>query len=115
MFPTRSVLLAAVAVSALLTAGGPSVARAEGQATGTITIDGKPLAEGKITFHRDNGQFVGSKVKDGNYTIDRLTAGRLKVTVEGKGVRAAYTSEATTPLQVEATEGATILDIKLEK
>jgi regulation of enolase protein 1 (concanavalin A-like superfamily) len=71
------------------------------EVTGTITIDGKPLIIGKITFHRDNGQFVGSKVKDGKYKVDHVPAGILTVTFEGKDVPVRYASEATTGLVVE--------------
>lgn len=79
-----------------------------------VTVGGKPLSAGKITFHRDNGQFLGSKLKDGKYTIDRVPAGTLKVTVEGKGVGAAYTFENTTPLVVEVKEGAANFDFNLK-
>src|SRR5580698_4403437 len=74
---------------------------ADVKVSGKITLDGKPLAAGKVTFHLDNGQFIGSKVKDGAYKIDHLPPGKYKVTVEGKDVPATYTSEEKTPLVVE--------------
>jgi hypothetical protein len=55
--------------------------------SGNINLDGKLIAEGKVTFHFENGQFMGSKVKDGKYTVDRLPPGKYKVTVEGKTCR----------------------------
>ena len=106
MFPTRSVLVTVVALCGLLVVAAPSVATANGEATGLITLGGKPLAAGKITFHRDDGQFVGSKVKDGKYTIDHLLVGILRVTFEGKGVPVTYTSLKTSPLRVETVKGS---------
>jgi hypothetical protein len=114
MFPTQSVLVAIVALCGLLVAATPSLATADGEVTGLVTVGGKPLSAGKITFHRENGQFVGSKVKDGKYTIDHVPAGKVKVTVEGKGVETVYSLEKTTPLVVEIKEGATTFDFTLK-
>jgi hypothetical protein len=57
---------------------------------------------------------VGAKVKDGKYIIDRVPAGTLKVTIEGKGVAAAYASENTTSLMIEGKDGATTVDFNLK-
>ena len=114
MFPTQFVLVAVAAFFGLLVAAAPSAATADGEATGIITVAGKPLAAGKVTFHRDNGQFVGSKVMDGKYIIDRVPAGKLTVTIEGKGVSPAYASEATSPLVVEVKEGAARFDFDVK-
>jgi hypothetical protein len=104
MFVTRFPFVAALALCSLLLLTAPSVAVADGEVAGTIRIDGKPLAGGKIAFHRDNGQFVGSKVKDGKYKVDRVPAGILRVTLEGKGVPLKYASEDTSGLVVEVVE-----------
>ena len=114
MFSTRSALVVMVATCGLLVEAPLSVAAADGEATGQVTVSGKPLAAGKITFHRANGQFLGSQVKDGKYMIDRIPAGTLRVTFEGKGVPPAYTSEATSPLVVEVKEGASTFDFNLK-
>lgn len=88
-----------------LTAPAPEAMAADGKMTGKITLKGKPLAEGKITFYLPNGQFVGSKIKDGKYLIDHMPAGTFKVTVEGKGVPAKFGSEETAFLTVEIKDG----------
>jgi hypothetical protein len=98
----------------LLSASAPCARAADAKATGKITVGGKPLAAGKVTFHLDNGQFVGAKVKDGEYTVDRVPTGKLKVTVEGKGVPRAFASEDTSTLTVEVTEGAVTFDFILK-
>ena len=104
MFATRSAWFAVLALCCLLTSAAPSVANANGGVNGSITLDGKPLAAGKIAFHRENGQFVGSKVKDGKFAIDRVPAGTFRVTLEGKGIPRAYTSEDTSALVVQVVE-----------
>ncbi|MHB0961382.1 MAG: hypothetical protein ACYC0X_34445 [Pirellulaceae bacterium] len=103
MFATRSAFVAVLALCGLISVA-PSVATADREVSGSINVDGKPLAAGKIAFHRDNGQFVGSKVKDGKFSVDRVPSGTLKVTLEGKGVPLAYASEDTSGLVVQVVQ-----------
>jgi hypothetical protein len=114
MFSARSALVAVVAACGLLSAFAPCATAADAKVTGKITVDGKPLAAGKVTFYFDNGQFVGSKVKDGAYTVDHMPAGTHRVTVEGKGVPPKYSSEDTSELVVEVKEGTSTFDFDLK-
>ncbi len=115
MFPTRSVFVVVVSLCGLLVVAAPSVATANGESTGMITLDGKPLAAGRVTFHRDDGQFVGAKVKDGKYAVDHLLVGIVRVTIEGKDVPVRYTSEKTTGLAVEIKAGGDKFNFELTK
>lgn len=112
---TRSRWYSAAAICFLLFNLSPLIAAEFGHAKGIISLDGEPLAAGKITLHRDNGQFVGSKVKDGMFTIDHIPAGKFKVTIEGKGVAKKYETEENTVLTVTVAEGANVLDFALSK
>ena len=114
MFLTRCVFAAVVAVCSLLVQSEASVLAADGKVTGKVVMAGKPLASGRILFHLDNGQFVGSKVKDGDYSIDRVPVGTRKVTVEGEGVPAKYADEDTSGLMLEVKEGTGPFDIILK-
>jgi hypothetical protein len=67
---------------------------------GTIAVDGRPLASGRILFMLADDQFVGGKVKDGAFKVDRVPVGVHTVSIEYKGVRAAYSSESTLRVQV---------------
>src|SRR4051812_45195388 len=67
----KQVLTVAIAVLLSITA-----VEADGKVTGKITLDGVPLATGKISFHRKDGQFVGASVKDGEYLVDQLRPGK---------------------------------------
>jgi hypothetical protein len=72
---------------------------------GQVAYQGRPF-EGKITFHADNKQFVGSQIaEDGKYTIDLLRPGKYKVTFEGKGIPAKYKDVDTTPLVIDVKAG----------
>jgi hypothetical protein len=113
MFSPRSILIPTIVVCCLFPASIPSAMAADTKASGKITVDGKALAAGKVTFHLDNGQFIGSKVKDGAYKIDHLPPGKYKVTVEGKDVPAVFTFEDKTTLFVEVGETSTNFDFNL--
>ena len=112
MFPAKSILVALAAVCGLLFL--PAVVRAaDGKVQGMVTINGKPLASGRIFFHLDNGQFVGARVSNGRYTVDRVPVGKRKVTVEGMGVPARFKEEDRTPLVVTVKTGSAVHDIGL--
>jgi hypothetical protein len=77
----------------------PAVAAAEdqkepkaavGTVKGTITLDGKPLPAGFVTFHGPSGASAfRANIDDGKYTTAGITAGRrYRVTVSTVGVRA---------------------------
>ncbi|HEV3440747.1 MAG TPA: carboxypeptidase-like regulatory domain-containing protein [Gemmata sp.] len=113
MTTTRSALTGLFIAFCLLAAPSHALA-ADGKLSGNVTLNGKLLVEGKITFHMANGQFVGSTIKDGKYLIDRVPVGSFKVTVEGEGVPVAFASAKTTSLAVEVTEGPTNLDFNIK-
>ena len=114
MSPIRFTLIAVVSVCGLFAVTPPAVFAADGRVTGLIKLGAVAVAAGKITFYRDNGQFFGSKLKDGKFTIDRAPEGRLKVTIEGKGIPTKYASEDQSGLTVEIEPGENQFDFELE-
>lgn len=109
-------LVAAIGLFGLAVAPSLSAAAEACEVTGVITLDGQPLASGKITLHRENGQFVGSKIKDGKYAINLAPAEILRVTFEGDGVPARYASDETTPLFVTLVSGnKNVMNFELKK
>jgi hypothetical protein len=91
----------------------PSAMAADTKVTGKVTVGGKPLVAGKVTLLLDNGQFVGSKVKDGESRIDHVPAGKYKVIIEGKDVPVAFTTEERTSLVTEVNDVAVNFDFNL--
>jgi hypothetical protein len=113
MVSSRVTLVLAVASCCLLLLFPPPAAAADGKVTGMITFKGKPLDAGKVIFHLDNDQFVGAKVKDGKYTVDRVPEGARTVTIEAKGIPLKYTLEHTSGLKLQVKEGTQTHDINL--
>jgi hypothetical protein len=115
MFTPRSGMLSLFAACGLFLLSATPALGDDGKVAGRVTFEGKPLPAGKITFHFDNGQFVGSRIKDAKYAVDRVPVGTWKVTIEGAGVPVKYSSEATTPLKVEVMKGMSVLDFVLAR
>jgi hypothetical protein len=109
--------LAVFAACVVLASGGPAPCAAEelGTVEGTVTYEGLALQEATITFHLTDDQFVGAKVKEGKYRVDRVPAGKVKVTVVAKKHRLPekYAFEETTPLTVEIKEGKNTVNLDL--
>jgi hypothetical protein len=55
---------------------------AKGKVEGTVTLDGQPLPIGNIAFHPSKGIGAGAQIQDGKYSIDKVAAGSVTVTVE---------------------------------
>jgi hypothetical protein len=96
-----------------LAAGAPA-AEKTGSLTGKVTLNGKPLAKGKVSFHPAKGKAVTADVQDGSYSAKGVPVGKLRVTVEGKDVPKKFSSPDTSGLVAEVTEGVTTLDINLK-
>src|SRR5262249_62126553 len=110
-------LLVALAVTMSLPPVPRAVAAEDETASikGIVTLNGKPVQDGRVFFHLGDGQFVGAKVKDdGAFRVDRVPAGAHTVTVEGRGVPAKYTSEEQSAIRVTVERGANSVNIDLK-
>jgi hypothetical protein len=103
-----------LALGGILIAAGTAGAQ-EDVATveGKVTYDDSPVLEGRIFFHFGDGEFVGAKIKDGNFKVTRVPTGDRRVTVEGKDVPAKYGSEKTARLACKLEAGRQLFDIVL--
>ena len=113
MFVRRSAS-AAIALGLLVIATSTPVATAQSKVGGRVMVGGQPFAAAKITLHRADGQFYGSMIKDGRYVMDFVPAGRMKITVEGKGVPGRFASAETSPLVFELRDSTNQFDIELK-
>ena len=100
---------------ALLASVTASVEAADGKVSGTAAFDGRPIAEAKITFHRADGQFFGTKIKDGKFSLDVLPPGKYVVAFQGGGIPEKYGSEDKSSLVVEMREGEATFDFDLRR
>jgi hypothetical protein len=110
---TARLFLLVVTVACVTSHSHAQAPAKDGKVSGTVVIDGAPLAAGRIFYHLANGQFVGAKVKDGKYTVDRVPVGKRAISVEGAGVPAKYSSEDTSGLVLEVKAGSSTHDISL--
>lgn len=53
----------------------------KGKVNGEVTLDGKPLPGGTITFHPSKGNPVGGEITDGKFSVTGVPTGTAKVTV----------------------------------
>jgi hypothetical protein len=113
----RGMCLVLFAACAVFVSGARVSAADEELATveGRVTYKGQPLAGGTITFHLKDDQFVGAKIKDGRFRVDRVPAGTVRVTIESQKVRlpAKYASEETSGLSAEVKKGKTTVNLEL--
>jgi hypothetical protein len=103
-------------VTAVMLASLPAWAD-EGTATvkGKVTMNGKPVANGRIFIHCEKDQFVGAKIKDGNYSVDRVPVGNHRITVEADGIAEKYSDEEKTSLKMHVRLGDNIVDLSLKQ
>src|SRR4051794_21672200 len=77
-----------VYVFPLLLAAAPAGCGGDGKqsVTGTVTLDGKPVEEGVITFVRTDGSgSEGAKIKDGSFQA-KVPPGKYKIQLNGRKV-----------------------------
>jgi hypothetical protein len=96
--PLAAALLAAVGCSPAPTA----------EVTGTVTVGGKPVPEGRIAFYPHNGRAaVGTIGRDGRYTLttfadgDGALLGPHKVTIDARRVTMAAAAPEPKSLEEE--------------
>jgi len=80
---------------------------------GVVTYKGKPLETGRIFFYFDKDQFVGANIKEGKYTVTKVSVGAHKIAIEGKDVPARYNSEERSGLQVTTARGEFTYDVSI--
>ena len=100
-------------LTAVLLSAYSLAADAEAFVKGTVTVDGKPVTEGKVILHAKVGKPVETPIKDGKYMTAKVPTGVKTVTIEGKGVPAKYSSAETSPLKAEIVAGENELVFEL--
>lgn len=87
--------------------------------TGKVTVQGKPLAEGTVTFVLlgEQEKLASAVVKNGAFTVKDLLPGKYAVAVVGKpaaSVPAKFGSEETSGLTYTAQAGTNEFNIELK-
>lgn len=67
-----------------------SLPPANAPVTGTITVAGKPLTEGRIYWFTADGDFHGARIVDGSFRLEQIPIGEYRVIIEGDEVAPIY-------------------------
>jgi hypothetical protein len=72
---------------ALLLTAAVGCGSGKGTVSGKVTLDGKPLPAGQISFVGAHGQTATADIKDGQYTVSNVPTGDVKVTVQTSSIK----------------------------
>jgi hypothetical protein len=85
---------------------------ADARASGSISVAGKPLADGRVCLHSTNGQIIGARAVNGQFQIHNAPVGRFRVTIDGDGVASRYSAD-NSELSVEVRRGVNTFNFEL--
>ena len=89
-----------------------AVLRPVASLTGTVTLDGRPLAEGKLILHPAGDEPIELDIVDGAFSTEEAPVGIMRTGIRGEGVPARYHDE-TSGLVLEIMPGANMFDLDL--
>lgn len=84
LFLRRSFFLGMLAVSLCAATG---CGGGKGKISGKVTLDGQPLQAGRISFVPSKGTGATTEIKNGEYSVEQIPPGEVKVTVDTKWVQ----------------------------
>lgn len=131
----KAIHTTALAVSAAcLFALGCGSAEPTGSVSGTVTLDGQPLAAGEVTLSSPKGFAASAEVKSGSFTFDgEVPLGKYTFTVgppplteapgeggdsaklESANIPDGYSDETQSDLVHEITEGDNTVKLEMKK
>ena len=96
--------------------GGPG-APVESVVSGTVKVQGRPVASGEVTFEPTGGaaagtQPVSAEIANGNYSV-YMPSGQYRVTVKTKASRRAAAAPVGKPQQLDAKGRKVLFNIDL--
>jgi hypothetical protein len=84
--------------AALVALSGVAGCGRTGTVTGKVTYNGTALKGGNVVFYTaDNRPFATEIAEDGTYTVEKVPAGPVKITVETESLRPAAGSRSYSP------------------
>jgi len=79
----------------------PEPTKADDAVSGKVTLNGKPLPAGWITFHGKGGRSVAVNIDDGKYSLKNAPTGQVRVTIETASIAATAEAMRTQLQQLE--------------
>jgi hypothetical protein len=86
----------------------------KGTVKGIVTLNGKPVEKGKVTFHPESGKGIEAGIQLGEYSATDVPVGTLRVTIYGVGLPKKFGIKDQTPLTVEMKKGENRMDFDLK-
>jgi hypothetical protein len=88
--PHHASRVVAVLVAITAALGATGCGSPKGSVSGKVNYKGSPLKGGQVTFFMANGSNVSSEItEDGSYSIDKVVAGPVKISVSTSSLRPA--------------------------
>jgi len=82
------------------------------KASGSISVAGSPISDGRVCFHSADGQIIGAQVVKGQFHIHQAPVGKFLVTIDGEGVPPKYSSNKS-PLSIDVRKGVSTFNFEL--
>src|SRR5438132_11459228 len=64
----------------------PDSTKSGDDVTGAVTLAGKPLPAGWITFHGKGGRSAAATIDEGKYALKGAPTGQVRVTIDTAGI-----------------------------
>ncbi len=106
-------VLMGIAGLAISRAAGARDEETTGSVRGTVTVAGHLLPHGKIFLHPDGGKAIWGRVDDGAFSIEKVPAGTVRVSVAEEGLAQRYADPDTSRLKVKVRGGLNLVRIEL--
>jgi hemoglobin len=82
---------------------------------GKVSLNGKPVVTGVVSFYGATDVYTGAINKDGEYFVAKLPPGKYAITVGAEGVAKKYGDRNTSGLICEAVAGSQTFNIDLKQ
>lgn len=110
----RALLFVALLAARVTADEKPEPTKTSDDVSGAVTVNGKPLPAGWITFHARGGRSATVNIDNGKYALKNVPAGTVRVTIDITSI--APTAEAMrTQLQLLEMRAKLIEQAKKEK
>ncbi len=83
--------------------------------SGMVTLDGQPLAEGKLVLHPRIGPPIEIEISDGAFAAKDVPVAQMRVVIRGEGVPESFGREETAALVVQTKAGANVFNFELRR
>lgn len=89
--------------------------RVTGAVSGRVTLDGQPLAKGRLVLHPPDGRPIEIEITDGAFAAKDVPIAEMRVVIQGEGVPESFARKETTALVVQTLAEANVFNLELRR